>query len=559
MTISRNLSVKLFIALFLFFVTGSTARFSYAQEEYVTDELIVKMKSGTDESEAVSHVRSRGAVVAKSYSDLRMMLIQISPSDTLEDAQRALESNPDVEYVEKNYIVYADLNPNDPRFGQQSYLNVIDAPLAWNTQTGKSSIVIAVLDTGVESSHEDITGKLLPGCNVIGSFTQSSCGSNTEDNFGHGTGVAGTAAAKTNNGLGVAGLCWNCQILPVKVLGDSGSGTSADTVEGILYARQYAMNNPAKRVVINMSLGRDCQASGITQSEQDAINAAWSAGVLIVASAGNSGNSNLQCPAAADHVIAVSATTNADALASFSSYGSFVDLAAPGVSIVNAIGTSSVAGSFYTSWSGTSFSAPIVSGVAGLVWSADITLTNAEVDQILRDTAENIGSSLFFGDGRVNADFAVDLASSGAPTPTPAPTAPPGPAPTPTPAPVTGGTLTGFVPGTAGVKNSLTVTGAAKGASVKFYYSTSTGTTSITTGVCKGKTLSLRSPTLIGTATADSTGKATLNATLSSSLGGRTIYLQSRVETAAACKITNRVTQTIKRASSSTSRPIIFR
>ena len=561
MTTSRNTPVKLFIALFLFFVTGSAAHFSYAGEDYVTDELIVKMKSGTDESEAVAHVRSRGAVVRKSFSDLRMMLIQVAPGDTIEDMQRSLENNPDVEYVEKNYIVYADLTPNDPRFGQQSYLNVIDAPPAWNTVTGNSNVVMAILDTGVESTHEDISGKLLPGCNVIGSFTQSSCGSNVDDNHGHGTGVAGTAAAKTNNGLGVAGVCWNCQILPVKVLGDSGSGTSADTVEGILFARQYALNNPSKRVVINMSLGRDCQASGVTQSEQDAINAAWSAGLLVVASAGNSGNSNLQCPAAADHVIAVSATTNSDTLASFSSYGSFVDLAAPGVNIVNAVGTSNVAGSFYGTWSGTSFSAPIVSGVSGLIWSANISLTNAQVDQILRDTAENIGSSTFFGEGRVNADFAVDLASSGSPTPTPAPTAPPGPgpAPTPTPAPVTGGTLTGFVPGTAGVKNSLTVTGAAKGAVVRFYYSRYTGTTSITTGVCKGKTLSLRSPTLLGSATADSTGKATINATLSSSLGGRTIYLQSRVETTSSCKITNRVTQTIKRSGSSTSRPIRFR
>lgn len=555
MTMSRNTPVKLFIALFLFFVTGSAAHFSYAGEDYVTDELIVKMKSGTDESEAVAHVRSRGAVVRKSISDLRMMLIQVAPGDTLEDMQRSLENNPDVEYVEKNYIVYADLTPNDPRFGQQSYLNVIDAPPAWNTVTGNSNVVMAILDTGVESTHEDISGKLLPGCNVIGSFTESSCGSNFDDNNGHGTGVAGTAAAKTNNGLGVAGVCWNCQILPVKVLGDSGSGTSVDTVEGIMFARQYALNNPSKRVVINMSLGRDCQASGITQSEQDAINAAWSAGLLVVASAGNSGNSNLQCPAAADHVIAVSATTNSDTLASFSSYGSFVDLAAPGVNIVNAVGTSNVAGSFYGTWSGTSFSAPIVSGVSGLIWSANISLTNAQVDQILRDTAENIGSSTFFGDGRVNADFAVDLASSGSP----APTAPPGPAPTPTPAPVTGGTLTGFVPGTAGVKNSLTVTGAAKGAVVRFYYSRYTGTTSITTGVCKGKTLSLRSPTLLGSATADSTGKATINATLSSSLGGRTIYIQSRVETTSSCKITNRVTQTIKRSGSSTSRPIRFR
>ncbi len=548
----------LIFAFFLFLVSSPFEYKSSAEEEYVTDELIVKMKSGTDQSSAESVIQSRGAVVAESFSDLGIVLVQAAPGDTIEDLQRSLEANPNVEYVEKNYIVYADLTPNDPRFGQQSYLSVIDAPQAWSTQTGNSNVVIAVLDTGVETVHEDISGKTLPGCSVIGSFTENSCGANVDDNHGHGTGVAGTAAARTNNGLGAAGLCWNCPILPVKVLSDSGSGTLSDTIEGINFARNYALNNPSKKVVINMSLGRDCQASGVSQAEQDAITAAWNAGVLVVASAGNSGNSNLQCPAAADHVIAVSATDNSDTLAGFSSFGSFVDLAAPGVGIVNAVGTSNVAGSFYASWSGTSFSSPVVSGVAGLAWSADTTLTNAEVDQILRDTAENIGSSLFFGDGRVNADFAVDLASSGSPPPpTPAPT--PLPTPAPTPPPAASGTLTGFNPGTAGIRNSLTVTGAPKGAVVKFYYSRTTGTTSISTGVCKGKALNLSSPISLGSAVADSTGKATINPTLSSTLGGRTVYVQSRVETSASCKITNRVTQSIKRRSGSSGGGSFFR
>ena len=558
MTKYGKLPARFLIAFFLFFVTSSIEYLSYAEEEYVTDELIVKMKGDTNQSAAVSQIQSRGAVVRESFSDLGIMVVQVAPGDTIESMQRSLEANPDVEYVEKNYIVYADLTPNDPRYGQQSYLSVIDAPLAWNSETGDSNVVIAVLDTGVEVVHEDISGKSLQGCSVIGSFTENSCGTNVDDNHGHGTGVAGTAAAKTNNGLGVAGLCWNCPILPVKVLSDSGSGSLSDTIEGINFARNYALNNPSKRVVINMSLGRDCQSSGVTQSEQDAINAAWNAGVLVVASAGNSANSNLQCPAAADHVIAVSATTSSDTLASFSSYGSFVDIAAPGVSIVNAVGTSNVAGSFYASWSGTSFSAPIVSGVAGLVWSADTSLTNTEVDQILRDTAENIGSSLYFGEGRVNAGFAVDLASSGNPAP-PSPSPPPPPPPTPTPPPVASGTLTGFNPGTAGVKNSLTVTGAPKGAVVRFYYSRTPGTSSITSGVCKGKALSLRSPISLGSAVADSTGKATINPTLSSTLGGRSIYIQSRVEASSSCKITNRVAQSIKRKSGSSSgRPIFF-
>jgi len=158
----------------------------------------------------------------------------------------------------------------------------------------------------------------------------------------------------------------------------------------------------------------------------------------------------------------------------------------------------------------------------------------------------------------VNAGFAVDLASSGNPAP-PSPSPPPPPPPTPTPPPVASGTLTGFNPGTAGVKNSLTVTGAPKGAVVRFYYSRTPGTSSITSGVCKGKALSLRSPISLGSAVADSTGKATINPTLSSTLGGRSIYIQSRVEASSSCKITNRVAQSIKRKSGSSSgRPIFF-
>jgi thermitase len=552
---SKSMANRL-IVLFLFFFMPSIVCVASAREDYVNDELIVKMKGNSDSTAVESEIYSRGAVIRKSFLNSKMVLVRIALGDTLDDVQQSLENDPDVEYVEKNYIVYAHVTPNDPLFGQQTYLNVIDAPQAWNTGTGDLNVVIAVLDTGVEGTHEDMSGKLLPGCNVLDSFTETSCGSNVDDNNGHGTGVAGTAAAKTNNGRGAAGICWNCSILPVKVLNDSGSGTLSDTIEGIMFATNYAHNNPSKRVVINMSLGRDCQSSGVTQAEQDAINAAWSTGVLVVASAGNSGNSDLECPAAANHVIAVSATTNSDTKASFSSYGSFVDLAAPGVGIVNAIGTSNVPGSFYASWSGTSFSSPIVSGVAGLVWSVDKTLTNAEVDQILRDTAENIGSSLYFGAGRVNAAFAVELASSGNPAP---PTPAPGPTPTPAPPPSSGsGVLSGFNPGTAGARNTLTVTGAPSRSTVRFYYSRYSGKSTIRGGICNGQSLNMRSAALIGSARADSSGNASLSVSLTTSLGGVTLYVQSTAETSSSCKVTNLVSQTIKTKSGSgsgTSRP----
>jgi thermitase len=162
-----------------------------------------------------------------------------------------------------------------------------------------------VRDTGVEATHEDLAGKVLSGCDTLGNANENTCSSvtdcpfGTDDIFGHRSGVLGTAAAQTNNGLGVAGVCWGCQILPVKVLGDTGSGSDADVIQGILFARNYAINNPTKKVIINMNSGRNCQLptfNPLSQAMQDAINLAWNSGSVIVAAAGNDGSSDLHCP-----------------------------------------------------------------------------------------------------------------------------------------------------------------------------------------------------------------------------------------------------------------------
>lgn len=534
----------LILGLFLFLSAPFTGTAS-AEEGYVPDELIVKMKDG---STAVTTTRSlRGldrAEVKQSIGELGMVVLKTRSGNSLEALEAELRSDPNVEYVEKNYYVWADAVPNDPSYNRQSYLGKIGAPKAWDRTKGSANVIIAVLDTGVESSHEDLGGKLIQGCNVLGAFTDTGCGANTEDVHGHGTGVAGTAAASTNNGRGAAGVCWNCPVLPVKVLADGGGGTVGDMVEGILFARNYAVQNPSKRVIINLSLGRECNTSGPTKAEQDAINLAWGSGVLIVAAAGNSGNNLRQCPASANNVIAVSATTISDTKASFSSFGTFVDISAPGVGIYNAIGTADTPGSFYTSWSGTSFSSPIVSGVAGLVWSADMSLTNAEVEDILKDSALTLVPSTHFGAGRVNADLAVALASPGAPQPTSAPT----PKPTTPPGPAGNAAISPFDPGAAGVANTISVTGVPAGARVKFNYSSVGGKTTITTGACKGKTLDLSRATSLGTAVADSSGKASLRVNLTRTTAGRTLYMQASSESGSACQITNRVKQTIKSA-----------
>lgn len=304
---------------------------------------------------------------------------------------------------------------------------------------------------------------------------------------------------------------------------------------GILFAKNYALNNPTKKVIINMSLGRTCEPPDffpISQAMQDAINLAWNSGVLVVASAGNTGGSLLQCPASATNTIAVSATNNNDDLASFSSFGTFVDLAAPGVGIYNALGGGN---NLYTFWSGTSFSSPIVAGVAGLVWSANMSLSNAQVDQILRDTADNIGSSFFFGDGRVNANSAVLAAGS----------PPPIPNPTPTPPPASNPVLTALDPGESGGTSSLSVSGADPAATINFKYSEKTGTSFITGGGCAGQSLDLKNQHHIGTAVADGSGNASISVPIPSGVDGLTVHLQAYSETPTLCGFSNRVTQTL--------------
>ena len=544
-------SFRALILGLLLFLPAPFARISFAEEGYVPDELIVKMKDGSTNVTTTRSIRGLDrATLKRSFRDLGMVVLQTRSGDSLEALEAELRSDPNVEYVEKNYYVWADATPNDPSYGRQTYLGKIGAPKAWDKTKGSANVVIAVLDTGVESSHEDVGPKLLSGCNVLGASTENSCGPNTEDVHGHGTGVAGTAAASTNNQKGAAGVCWNCPVLPVKVLGDSGSGTVGDMIKGILFARNYAIQNPSKRVVINLSLGRECNSSGPTKAEQDAINLAWESGLIVVAAAGNSGNNLRQCPASAANVIAVSATTSVDKKASFSNYGSFIDIAAPGVGIYNAIGTADTPGSFYTSWSGTSFSAPIVSGVAGLVWSTDMTLTNKEVEEILKDSAETLSPSSHFGAGRVNADFAVSLAGAAQPTPPPPTTKPTTP-----PAPSGNAVLSLLDPGAAGVSNTISVSGAAPGARVKFNYATVGGKSTITSGACKGKTLDLSRPISLGTAVADSAGNAVLKVNLAKTSAGRTLYMQASSESGSACQITNRTKQTIKKSTGGSSNP----
>ncbi len=273
----------------------------------------------------------------------------------------------------------------------------VDAVEAWGVTTG-SGIKVAVLDSGVASDNPDITPKVVARAN----FTNGKAG---EDNYGHGTHVAGIVAATADNTVGVAGVCPGCTILDTKVLNDSGVGSTSGLANGI----NWAVNNGAK--VINMSLG--VRAS---RTLETAVNNAWSQGVVLVAAAGNGSNQTKIYPGAYPNVIAVAATDNTDAKASFSTYGaSWVDVAAPGVNVYSTfpnhtfvLGTQNNRSFGYDVGNGTSMSSPIVAATAALAWSSHAGATNASVRANIESTADKIsGTGTYWAHGRVNADKAV--------------------------------------------------------------------------------------------------------------------------------------------------------
>ncbi len=330
---------------------------------------------------------------------------------------------PGIAYAEPNYQRHLLRTPNDEILGEQWALTNIQAYAAWDITTG-AEIVVAVLDTGVDSGHPDLSGKVLNGFNAI---TQSA---DANDDNGHGTAVSGLIAANTNNGSGIAGVCWGCRILPVKVLNSRGGGNDAGVANGI----RWATDNGAR--IINMSLG----GSDESQTLREAVDYAISRNVLIVAASGNEradGNAP-NYPAAYDGVLAVGGTGNSDVVTGFSNTGDYVDIAAPSVGM-----WTTLPGGSYGTPNGTSFSSPYVAGVAALAYTVRADLPQGEIQCILKASADDRGApgkDPEYGWGRLNALRALQTAAgySGCPlnAPAPAPQPQPAPEPAPQPAPV---------------------------------------------------------------------------------------------------------------------------
>ena len=322
--------------------------------------------------------------IASQNPPIRSFLVRLHPNLTMQDAGEFLRAIPGVRYVEPNYLVFALATPNDPRYSSQYGPQRIQANLAWDIWQPQRTVYIAILDTGIDANHEDLNRKMRRHSNgqVYGYNTWNN-NTDTTDRNSHGTHCAGIAAADINNSRGIAGVAaWNpsvpnshtyVQLMPVKVLSDSGSGTWDSVARGITWAADNGAH------ILSLSLG----ATSGSQQLQNAVDYAWNRGCLVVAAAGNGGSSSPVYPAFYTNCIAVAATDSTDFLASFSQFGSWVDIAAPGVAVLSTIPNNG-----YTSYDGTSMACPHVAGAAAVLWSHNPSLTNAQVRSALETNVD---------------------------------------------------------------------------------------------------------------------------------------------------------------------------
>lgn len=416
---------------------GSAARASTAAVDSALRSSAARIAVGGGEQLRVEHLRrmTHGADVVRTSRKL-------DRADA-ESLMRQIAADPDVEFVEVDKLNQAFWTPNDPRFSSQYGFGTgpggIRATQAWDVTRGAGAVV-AVLDTGI-ASHSDLNANILPGYDFIIDPTVAGDGggrdadpSDPGDYAGgrssswHGTHVAGTVAAVTNNGVGVAGTAPEAKVVPVRVLG-RGGGYDSDIADAVVWASGGnvsgvpANQNPAE--VINLSLGGGGACGNAMQS---AINAAVGRGTTLVIAAGNS-NANVSgfSPANCSNVIAVASNTSTGARSSFSNYGAGITISAPGSGIVSTLnsGRTTPGSESYASYDGTSMAAPHVAGVVALIQAVSSPAkTPAQIRTLLTSTARAFPStpSQPIGAGIVDAAAAVAAATGGAgPTPDPGP------------------------------------------------------------------------------------------------------------------------------------------
>ncbi|HXI90941.1 MAG TPA: Ig-like domain-containing protein [Blastocatellia bacterium] len=370
----------------------------------VSGRLLVKYRAGVSPSRRNTLMMVASARADREIPGLGVHVVELAYGADDETSVQALRAQPEVEFVEPDYLCYpvSTMEPDDPMYASQWHLPAISCPTAWGMTSGSDQITIALCDTGVEATHPDLASKLVPGWNVVDN------NSDTSPVASHGTWTAGTAAATGNNSIGVASPALNCRIMPVRVSSLlSGAAMQSDLAAGVVWAADHGA-----RVASVSYMG------AANSTMMDAGRYIQSRGGVLVMAAGNTGTYN-SAPDTPD-IIVVSATAGGDVLAGFTTTGAYVDLSAPGTSILT-----TAPGNSYQAVSGTSFSTPLVAGAIGLMLSVKPDLTPAQIDTILKVTADDFGPAGWdpgYGWGRLNVGRAINVVEgmvAGAPDTTP--------------------------------------------------------------------------------------------------------------------------------------------
>jgi thermitase len=382
--------------LFLLFLTlgialSLNAHAGARHERFAAGHILVTPRQSVDDAQFTALAARHGGKDHSRVSATRLHIIDVAPGQE-EATVQALALDPQVKSAEVDRLVDPEItSANDPYFSNAWHLTMIGAPMAWDIAKG-AGVTVAILDSGVDGTHPDLAGKLVPGWNLVDN------NSNTSDVYGHGTMVAGVVGAASNNGIGVTSIAWEASIMPVRVALSTGSAYISTIANGIIYAADHGAQ------IANASFATLTGSPTI----QSAANYMRSKGGLVVVAAGNYGV--LDSTPNTDAVISVSATNSSDVLTSWSSYGPYVDVSAPGDSILTTTN-----GGGYAYVSGTSFSSPATCAVLALMKSANPALSNVTLEALLKSTAVDLGTpgyDQYYGYGRINAAAAVAAAAN---------------------------------------------------------------------------------------------------------------------------------------------------
>lgn len=372
----------------------TTPAYSADPDQWVPGRILVQPKPGLADAELAKILKPHGGKSVGKIDAINVHIVQLPPTASEKAVAALLAKNPHLKFAELDMLAKPAGTANDPYFTSAWHLPKVGAPTAWDVSAG-SGVIIAILDSGVDAAHPDLAPQLVPGWNFYNN------NSDTADVYGHGTKAAGTSAAASNNSLGVASLAGGAQIMPIRVTDTAGYGSWSAIASGLT----WAADNGAR--VANLSF----YGIETSSSARSAAQYVKNKGGLVVTSAGNYGVEETITPS--DTMITVSATDANDAKTSWSSYGNFVELSAPGAGI-----WTTTKGGGYGAVSGTSFSSPVTAGVIALMMAANPALSAADVQNLLYTTARDLGSAgwdKYFGYGRVNAAAAVQAAQSSSP------------------------------------------------------------------------------------------------------------------------------------------------